>query len=155
MGAEVIARKRMLFPVLKLLVVSVAAVGILIGLLFGRVEYVLASAGFYLVHGVFELFHVYQEARLLRAGGAAPVRARGTLPRTTKWVEGAVLLTGFGLLIFTRGEETKGYSIAGWIIWGSAIITYFIFGVIMRDVGGVPLNMGYGGWAPRCNRKGR
>ncbi len=144
----------MRFSTLKLLLAIIVASVILLGVICGRAELVLAGALLDLLFGIIELFHFYKKARLLRAGTEGPVEVSGKSFCVAKWTQRAIALTGLVLVIVTQDEETSGYSIAGWIIWCGTLVRYYVFGVIMREVGGVPLSMGYGGWAVRRGRKG-
>ena len=71
------------------------------------------------------------------------------------FIRGAISLAGLVLAIISSEGGTSGYAIAGCLIWGGAIACYFLSGVILREVGGIPLSMGYGGWKVRRTRDGR
>jgi hypothetical protein len=64
-------------------------------------------------------------------------------------------LTGLGILLIAQEREYSDYLPAGVTIWVGAIVCYFFSGVIVREVGGIPLSMGRGGWKVRRTRSGR
>ena len=117
-----------------------------------------------LVHfflGLAGLVFVYRTAKVIRAapqeatGETETVGRAGIADQVAQWIDGAITLTGLGLVVVNQSSETNGYAVAGLIIWGGAVACYFVSGIIVREVGGVPLSMGYGGWAIRRNRRGR
>lgn len=96
-----------------------------------------------------------QAMQSLLSGTLQPYPEPSLSTRAARWVKGAITLTGLVLVIVTRGSDAGGYAIGGWVIWGGAIACYFASGIIAREVGGIPLSMGYGGWKVRRDRNGK
>ena len=139
---------------MKLSIMIVSAAVIILGLLYRYTPSVIVGAVIHFAFGVADLFQLYRHAKLLRGSTSEP-EAPPTIPaRVAKWIEVAITLTGLVLVVATQRGGTSGYAIAGWIIWGGAIVCYVASGIIARDVGGVPLSMGYGGWRVRRDRNG-
>lgn len=44
---------------------------------------------------------------------------------------------------------------SGILLWFIAIAHYFVAGIVVKSVAGIPLSMGYGGWKVRRDRHGR
>jgi hypothetical protein len=140
---------------MKLTGISVAAALILVGFLWHEARLVVAGAVIHLVFGIVDLFFLYRDAKLLRAGTLETEPQRGIAYRIARWTEWAITLSGLVLVCATKGGGSTGYAVGGWIIWGGAIFCYFLSGIIAREVGGIPLSMGYGGWGVRRGRNGR
>lgn len=138
---------------IRLAILSCAAAALLFGLVLQWPPSIVTGALLYAMVGFFDLFRLYRIAKLIRAG-TCPMDVT-TAERVGKWIEGAICLTGLVLVVVTQDRPTDEHSIAGWIIWGSAIICWFSSGIILKEVGGVPLSMGYGGWAVRRGKNGR
>jgi hypothetical protein len=137
----------------RLVMLSCAAGAILFGFAAQWPPPILAGAVLHAFVGLCDLFRVYRIAKLIRAG-SCPTGV-STVEKVGKWIDGAISLTGLGLVVVTQDRPTDGYTIAGWIMWGGALICWFASGIILREVGGVPLSMGYGGWAVPRGRNGR
>jgi hypothetical protein len=135
--------------------ISLAAALILVGFLWHEARLVVAGAVIHLFYGIVDLYLVYRDAKLLRAGTLEAEPERGVACGVGRWTERAITLTGLVLVCVTKGDDTTGYAVAGWIIWGGAIFCYFLSGIIAREVGGIPLSIGYGGWRVRRSRNGR
>jgi tellurite resistance protein TehA-like permease len=56
---------------------------------------------------------------------------------------------GFGQLV----KENDVYTLSGCIIWVGTLFFYFLSGIIVQNVTGVELRMGYGGWYTPKKRK--
>lgn len=137
------------------LAVLIASAGALsLGLLWRDGRYVVGAAIIHIVVGVAQLVQMYREAKLLRAGTWKP-HQRSLCGQLGNWINWVITLTGLVLVCANQVGATQGYGIAGWIIWGGAILCYFLSGIIAREVGGIPLSMGYGGWTVRRARNGR
>ncbi len=67
-----------------------------------------------------------------------------------------VILFG-GLIAFMLGGDghDRALFLVGGIIWLGGIAIWFVAGVIVREVAGIPLRMGYGGWQVGRPRSGR
>lgn len=142
------------FASMRLLMAMVSASGVLFGLLLERAEIVVAGAILHLSLGIVDLLYLYGDAKRLRAGTETPVAVRKKSFRIAEWVEGTMAFVGLFLMVW-HADERNGYFAAGCMVWGGAVACYFVSGVIIKDVGGVPLSMGFGGWAVRRDRKGR
>ncbi len=139
----------------QLIVSSLAASGVLLGLLFRSVEAVLAGAVIHFVMGVADVFRVYREAKALRRDEAAPLPTYEPAIRMSRRLDGAITIVGLILVAVAHRTGADNYAVAGAIIWVGALGCYFISGVIVREVGGIPLSMGYGGWTVRRDKRGR
>jgi hypothetical protein len=140
---------------MKLLTMTVSAAAILSGFLCHYSPLIIAGAVVYLACLIAELFLHYRDMKLLRTGGTPQPDSNSAISvRVARWIQNTIALTGLVLVVATKGEGSD-YAIAGWIIWIGVIVCYFISGIIAREVGGVPLSMGYGGWRVRRDRKGR
>jgi hypothetical protein len=127
------------------LVTAISSAGaVLFGLFCHDERLILVGAIIFVLLGVVELFQAYHEAKLLRTGAWKPEEKGDFSKQFTKWVGSAITLTGL-LLVCARD------SVAGWIIWGAAVLFYFLSGIIAREVGGIPLTMFYG-WKVRRKR---
>jgi hypothetical protein len=140
---------------MRLSLLSCVACAILFGLVWQTPSFAVGGAVIHLLAGFADLFLLYRTAKLIRAGTVDPAAQTGLADRIAGWIDGAITLTGLVLVVVTQKSETSGYAVAGWLIWGGAIACYFLSGIILREVGGVPLSMGYGGWAIRRIRNGR
>jgi hypothetical protein len=138
---------------IRLAILSCAAAAILFGIALRWTPPIIAGAVLHAFVGLCDLFRFYHTAKLIRAG-SRPIEI-STAERFGKWIDGTISLTGLVLVVVTQNRPTDGLSVAGWIMWGGAIICWFVSGIILREVGGVPLSMGYGGWAVRRGRDGR
>ncbi len=63
----------------------------------------------------------------------------------SKIIENIIIFSGLIAMIIDN-ENEHGLFVAGAIIWIGIIVIYFLGGVIIRCVTGIPLRMGYGGW---------
>ncbi len=136
------------YGTVKLSMLTGSACALLFGFVWHDAGFVIGGAAIHLLLGIADLFFYYRAAKLLRAGTQEFPPQQ---PRVAGWINGAITLTGLVLLIVGSG----GYAMGGWIIWLGAIVCWLSAGIILREVGGMPLSMGYGGWAIRRTRNGR
>jgi hypothetical protein len=114
----------------------------------GAILFVLGSA--------LQLVVVFDASKRYRAGASdvwADEKARGIADRIAYWIGAGILLAG--LVGTVAGSKNGGgtFFVPGAIIWLGAIAVWVISGVIVREVAGIPLRMGYGGW--HVYRRGR
>ncbi len=139
---------------MKLLMMIAAGSAILVGLLSYHGTFVVVGATIYLLASIADLFYAYRDAKLLRAGALQAEPYPPLSVRIARWIKGVITLTGLVLVVVARRTDAGGFALGGWIIWGGAIACYLTSGIIAGEVGGIPLSMGYGGWAVRRDRKG-
>jgi len=82
------------------------------------------------LYGVYYLSKHYQDAGYIKK-----VKKDS---RIAKWLEGIITL--FGLFALITDQTT------GLMIWGGTIIIYFVGGIIIKEITGIPMRFGYGGW---------
>jgi cobalamin synthase len=100
-----------------------------------------AGAALYVVWCVFRLWFVYQVAR---AHARDPDCAEQMLSncgdrKPVDFLEGMIVFIVLGSLAF-------GAMGAGLIVWIAVIVKAVASGIILRDVGGIPLELRYGEW---------
>jgi hypothetical protein len=98
-----------------------------------------------------DLVEDYRFAKRFRNGNWEPSEEKKWAARVAVWVTGLIQI---GALVLVQ-ESRKGAEFlggAGAIIWVGTIAGYLISGWIAREVGGLPLRMGYGGWRIRHRR---
>jgi hypothetical protein len=139
---------------MKFSMMIISAVAIHIGLCSRHSAFVVTGASIYLLAAIADLFHAYRDAKALRRGTLEADSTPSFYARASRWLEGSITLFGLILALVTRDSDSTGYAIGGSIIWGGAIICSFVSGIIAREVGGIPLSMGYGGWKVRRDRRG-
>lgn len=71
----------------------------------------------------------------------------GTLSR---YLEGIILLLGLIIMMLDGKNELF---LPGAIIWIGEIVVYFLGGIIVEYITGIPLRFGYGGWQIDFRRK--
>ena len=138
---------------IRLVILFCAAAAIAFGFALQWTPPIVAGAVLHATMGLCDLFRIYRIAKSIRPYTSPPEPS--TVDRVGRWIDGTITITGLVLAVATLDRPTDGYAIAGRIIWGGAIICYLLSGIILREVGGVPLSMGYGGWAVRRGRNGR
>ncbi len=130
-----------------LVIVIVLAIGVAV-----REELITAiGVGIYIMYQIVDL--VYSLWQLKR-----PVKAqteekppdeelkKSPLEKITNIIEGILPISGF--IILAMGQPGPGLA-----LWVSAILFYFIAGVVFQHVTGTQLRMGYGGWYTPRKRK--
>ena len=121
------------------------------------------GAAVHLLAGIAGLFHAYRVAKLLRSDtpqenpedAIREYPERSLSDHAAEWINGAITLTGLVLVVITMDRDDSGFAIGGSIIWFGSLACYFVWGIIAREVGGIPVSMGYGGWKVRRDRHGR
>lgn len=146
-----------------LVMMILAAAAVLFGLLSRQAVFVTMGAAVHLLAGIAGLFHAYRVAKLLRGDALQEnpedaireISERSLSDRAAEWVDGAITFTGLVLVVITMDRDDSGFAIGGSLIWFGSVACYFVSGIIAREVGGIPLSMGYGGWKVRRDRHGR
>jgi len=140
---------------IRLTVFLVSALAFALGLLWRNESLVVTGAIIHFLAGISELIQEYHKAKQYRAKTWTP-KEHNWIERIGDWARGVITFAGLILMVASQSnDEAMSYLIAGGIVWGGAILCYFLSGIIAREVGGIPLSMGYGGWKIRRTRKGR
>jgi len=140
---------------MKLSALLLSACLVSIGLGIRDPRLLLIGSAIFLSLVIADLFLCYRDSKLFRAKALSPSVDETFLSRISRWLDSGISLTGLVLLVITSDKEADTYSIAAWIIWGGTILRWFLCGIIVSVIGGLPLKMGYGGWyvpRPRSNR---
>jgi protein-S-isoprenylcysteine O-methyltransferase Ste14 len=131
----------------KLIVLLVAASLLITGAVNVNQWAAIAGALLYISLEIIDLVLEYRAAKLFREGAWEPNEGKSIAETLSKWIRNLLLFSGLFLML-------GGY-IAGVIIWVGSIICWFVAGVIAREVAGIPVRMGYGGWKVYRPRKRR
>lgn len=130
---------------IKLIIIIISFVLLLWGLITGDTLLEISGAFTFLIPYFFELPIEYKEAKLYRTGKWQPIETKSIFEIIELRIRQAIII--FGLLL-SVSKHTSGT-----IIFGGAIVFYFISGLIAKEVAGIPLEMGYGGWRKRNTRR--
>jgi len=115
----------------------------------------IAGAVVYISVEIVSLVCIYRAAKLYRVENSVrhepqetpePNDKHDVIEHLARWLRGLILFAGLFLLIMGKENNGYGYAVLGIIIWGGSIVGWFLSGFILREVGGMPLRMGYGGW---------
>lgn len=117
------------------------------GWLTGRHMVATIGALLFIVTEVADIAQAYIYAKRLRQGLPLPDEKRRVADKLARWLNGLFFFVGLGAGLILG-------SVAGAIIFFGVLVSYFVQGVIGREVGGIPLRMGYGGWYV-ARRQGR
>ncbi|HEU0143206.1 MAG TPA: hypothetical protein VFQ47_00330 [Nitrososphaera sp.] len=131
----------------KLIALLVAAALLIFGAVSGNQWSAIAGASLYISSEIIDLVLEYHAAKLFSEGTWEPNERKSIGETLSKWIRNLLLFSGLFLAL--------GGSIAGIIIWVGSIICWFVAGVIAREVAGIPVRMGYGGWKIYRPRKRR
>ncbi len=140
---------------IKLITLLVSTGSLLFALMKGNERFAIVGALLYISMELFELILEYRDAKMFRAGSWEPNEKKSLVEHLAAWVRGLLLFGGL-LLMMGAEKESNGFSVSGGIIWIGTIVCWLIAGWIVRDVAGIPVRMGYGGWRvhrPRNRRK--
>lgn len=122
---------------------------LLFGLLLRDCRLAVLGAIIHVLLRVVDVFCEYPRAKSLRAGTWKPDRTDDPANRFTNWVEIAMFWMAVVLGLVNKDQSWNGYEVAAMLIIYSNLICYVLCGTIAREVGGIPLTMGYGGWTVR------
>lgn len=121
--------------------------------------FAVVGAVLFLLGGALQVIDLFDASKRYRAGATdigPNERPRGIADRIADWIGGVILFAGLAAFA-ARGKYDRGvFFVPGAIIWIGSIAIWVVSGVIARDVAGIPLRMGYGGWhiyRPRRRRK--
>lgn len=130
--------------ILKLPVYIIVSSFLIVGLLTKSPELAKIGAVIYALSTLISLWDAYISSREYKK---TPKPLVNPSPKKTNPVdnlvalfEGGIVLTGLFLL------ASSDLNIVGSIIWFSALISYFLWGIIISFITGIPLKFGYGGW---------
>jgi hypothetical protein len=137
----------------------IASVGLLAYALVTR-QAIIATVGaiVYVLGLAIGLRATVRAARAYRAGVEivwSQAGPRGLTEHITSALNGAILFGGLIAFMIGGDDGDRGVFRAGAIIWIGGIAIWFISGIIVREVAGIPLRMGYGGWHIYRPRRGR
>ena len=139
---------------IKLIILLICAGLLLFALLKGGERFAIAGALLYFSMEIFELALEYHDAKLFRAGVWELNENKSVIEHLAAWLRGLLLFGGLFLMLGLE-KERNGFSISGAIIWIGTIVCWLIAGWIVREVAGVPVRMGYGGWRVHRTRNRR
>ena len=137
----------------------IASVGLLaFALIAHHAIMAIVGASVYVLGSAIGLRATYCTARAFQAGVADEMPAPGprSLTEHLGSVLNGVILFG-GLIAFIIGGDghDSPLFLPGAIIWLGGVAIWFVAGIIVREVAGIPLRMGYGGWRVEGPRAGR
>lgn len=130
---------------------NVLSLGLLVvGFIGNNSEIAVSGSTVYLLAQAFYLYDSYHHSKKFannRDATINPAKKSSFVDRMTSLLEGTVII--FGLIAMVSGRAVT----AGAIIWFGAIFVYFLWGIIIEIITGIPLRFGYGGWEIRRNRQ--
>jgi hypothetical protein len=143
---------------MRLISVSVVLALLIVGLIAESFTLTVVGAiGFVILSGL-RLIGTYESSRKFRDGRYAREDrdSRSLVESTARRIEGIILVAGLVATAASIVGEAAGYvAVPGMIIWIGGVAIWFIRGVIIREVTGIPLEMGYGGWYVARKRRRR
>jgi predicted ABC-type exoprotein transport system permease subunit len=101
-------------------------------------RFAIAGALLFILIEAIDLALIYRSAKLFRADDWKPDEKRGVIKTMSDVVRGLIVFAGLFSML-------SGHA-SGTIIWVGTIICWLLAGWITREVVGIPLKMGYGGW---------
>jgi uncharacterized membrane protein len=135
---------------IKLIALISALIMLLAGFLSSNMQPFLAGSVLYLLVIVVNLYLLIRFLRKPESINAVSKEVqKGILIDLTRGVEIAIIILALATIISGKEDFITG----GLMIWIGTIITYFLSGVLIRDIGNVPLKFGYGGWRGRSKKK--
>jgi hypothetical protein len=133
--------------IIRIILLLISAILIISGLIAGNKDLSIAGAFVFTFICLIDLPLEYKRAKLYRDGKFKPSEIKTKLEILENRFRQGMLIFSFVLMAF--------HQTSGGIIFGSAIISYFFSGLITKEVAGIPLEMGYGGWRKRNFRRRR
>ncbi len=122
----------------------------------GQVIFATVGAILFVLGSGLQLVRVFDASKKYRAGASevwADEKPRGIADRIAYWIGAVILLASLAGTAMGSKDGEGAFFVPGAIIWLGAIAVWVISGVIVREVAGIPLRMGYGGW--HVYRRGR
>jgi len=132
---------------INIILLLISAVLIMTGLVAGNRDSTIAGAIIFSFICLLDLPFEYKRAKLYRDGKFKQSETKTLLENAELRFRQGMFIVGIVLMVFHQAS--------GVIIFVSAIISYFISGLIAKEVAGIPLQMGYGGWQKRNFRRRR
>jgi len=138
------------------IILLLIVIGLLIvGWLGGQKPYALIGAFLFILTYSFELVAIYHDSKLYSKGidKEGDEKEKKKISKILeKWLSGLIVISG--LIAFCIGKDNQNnIFLTGGIIWIGTIVIWFISGIIVKEVTGIPLRMGYGGWYIHRPRK--
>jgi len=133
--------------IIKIILLLISTILIISGLIVVNKNLSIAGAFVFTFICLIDLPLEYKQAKLYRDGKFKPSETKTPLENLENRFRQGMFIFSFVLMAF--------HQTSGGIIFVSAIISYFISGLITKEVAGIPLGMGYGGWKKRNFRRRR
>jgi len=133
--------------IIKIILLLISAALLISGLIADNKDLTIAGAFIFSFICLIDLPLEYKQAKLYREGKWKQSDKNNLLEIVEIRFKQGMFIVGLGLMVFHQASGT--------IIFVSAIISYFISGLIAKDVAGIPLKMGYGGWQKRNFKRRR
>jgi TM2 domain-containing membrane protein YozV len=144
---------------MKIILMVLSILFLTIGLVAGKFLINMIGAGAFIIYLVIDLIDNYKCAKRLMKSLSSPSNEeteKSSNDKLTNILGSIVTFTG--LMLLCVGHISKGEDVWSWpglTIWGGAILFYFFNGVMVREITGIPLRMGYGGWYVARRKQGR
>jgi hypothetical protein len=150
---------------MKLIILIISIVGLVYGWILGSLTLSIFSAVVFIVGHILELARTIRSARRFRSGeedSELELQNEHTLKKVESIFDAIICLVGLGAFAYGvkfSKDNSELWSYPGMIIWIGSIISYFAQGVVIREITGIPLKWGYGGWyinrRKQTNRKSK
>ncbi len=140
------------------LVLLLTTVGLLLyGFLNGIRSIVLFGAILFIVTLSLDLILIYRSAKnyVNESTWTESYKSRGVVKFLEKTLEGIIIIAGLLALIISQDDDSFGLFAPGAIIWIGTILIWFLGGIIVGQITGIPLGFGYGGWYIKRSRQHR
>ena len=134
---------------MKLLLLIISLVLLLIGWISINQPIAITGAIVFIFYKLIDTFDIYRMAKMYRDGRDEEwMKADNKLKKVENFLNGLIVVVAMLAAIFG--------ALSGYIIFFGAIFFYLLLGIIARNVAGIKLRMGYGGYyIPRYTRKYR
>jgi len=134
---------------MKLLLQVISLILLAIGCIGKEEPLVIAGAFVFIFTLIIDTFDVYQMAKRSKNDNDSKKKEdEENSPKITNnvpsWIFGAIGLGAFGFGQLAKDNDI--YTLSGCIIWVGLLFFYFLNGIIIQNVTGIELRMGYGGW---------